>query len=196
MSAAFDASASSQLPNGGQHPPCAPNVADCVDMHFVAHQDDDLLFMNPDIATSIAYGNHVVSVFLTAGTAVGEDEFEPRLIEREIGILNAYAYMVDPFYSATERDDQDAMLAYWQLHDGAPITISTSYGTKQAIQYDFIGNSSFPVSIVSSACMRPTALPICARCGTARTRRSPPCTVLQAARWARRSVPRHTHATS
>lgn len=117
-------------------------------MNFVAHEDDDLLFMNPDIATSIASGNHVVTAFLTAGTSFGNDRYEATLISREVGILNAYAYMVDPFYSATTRDDEPAMLAHWRLHDGAPITISTAYGTKQAIQYDFVGNSSFSVSVV------------------------------------------------
>jgi hypothetical protein len=40
----------------------------CVDVRFVAHQDDDLLFVNPDIAASLAAGNRVVTVFVTAGT--------------------------------------------------------------------------------------------------------------------------------
>ncbi|MET9626510.1 PIG-L family deacetylase [Lentzea sp. NPDC006480] len=34
---------------------------------FVAHQDDDLLFMNPDIAMDVEAGNNVWVVYLTAG---------------------------------------------------------------------------------------------------------------------------------
>src|SRR4029079_10422235 len=82
----------------GKHPPCAPNVASCVDMYFVAHQDDNLLFMNPDIATSIQSGNHVITVHLTSGSA---GDGQAVLIAREHGILNAYAFMVNPNYSAT-----------------------------------------------------------------------------------------------
>ena len=33
---------------------CGGGTLPCVDARFVAHQDDDLLFMNPDISTSIA----------------------------------------------------------------------------------------------------------------------------------------------
>lgn len=42
-------------------------------MTIVAHTDDDLLFMNPDIATSIAEGNVATTVFVTAGDAGVED---------------------------------------------------------------------------------------------------------------------------
>ena len=37
------------------------------DLYIVAHQDDDLLFMNPDIQTSIAIGHIVKTAYLTAG---------------------------------------------------------------------------------------------------------------------------------
>lgn len=128
----------------GKHPPCAPNVASCVDMYFVAHPDDNLLFMNPDIATSIHNGNHVVTVHLTSGSA-GDDQ--ETLIGRERGILNAYAFMVNQDYAATVANTAnfDSMLAHWQLHGGMPITISTPHYSKQAIQYDFVGA---PLSLV------------------------------------------------
>jgi len=38
-------------------------------MQVVAHQDDDLLFMNPDIQNTINAGRPITSVFLTAGEA-------------------------------------------------------------------------------------------------------------------------------
>lgn len=40
-------------------------------MTIVVHPDDDLLFMNPDIAHSIAEGDVTTSVFLTSGDAGG-----------------------------------------------------------------------------------------------------------------------------
>ncbi|MFE0153320.1 PIG-L family deacetylase [Nonomuraea sp. NPDC059007] len=38
-------------------------------MHFLAHEDDDLLFLNPDIHQTIRAGYPIASVFLTAGEA-------------------------------------------------------------------------------------------------------------------------------
>src|SRR5229473_2796425 len=40
-------------------------------MQILAHEDDDFLFMNPDIANEIAAGVSTVSVYLTAGQACG-----------------------------------------------------------------------------------------------------------------------------
>ena len=40
---------------------------------IVAHIDEDLLFMPPDIATAIAAGEGQTCVFATAGDAVRED---------------------------------------------------------------------------------------------------------------------------
>ena len=59
-------------------------------MTIVAHTDDDLLFMNPDIATSIAEGNVATTVFVTAGDAGVEDWYWQ---SREEGIKAAYALM-------------------------------------------------------------------------------------------------------
>jgi hypothetical protein len=60
------------------------------DLNVVAHEDDDLLFMNPDIARAIRDGSCSRTLFLTAGDA-GEDETYWR--GREQGILRAYAIM-------------------------------------------------------------------------------------------------------
>ena len=65
-----------------------PTLAQChgiKDLAFVAHLDDDLLFMNPDIASNIEAGGCVRLVYLTASDA-GDDC-------RERGVRAAYAYM-------------------------------------------------------------------------------------------------------
>src|SRR5207253_2065746 len=60
------------------------------DMYVVAHEDDDLLFMNPDLATSIRGGHCVRTVFLTAGDAGQPSAYWEA---REEGMRAAYAYM-------------------------------------------------------------------------------------------------------
>jgi LmbE family N-acetylglucosaminyl deacetylase len=45
----------------------AAPAATTTTLSFVAHQDDDLLFMNPDIASDVEAGYHVWVVYLTAG---------------------------------------------------------------------------------------------------------------------------------
>lgn len=59
-------------------------------LQVVAHPDDDLLFMNPDIIRDIEAGACVRTVFLTTGDANRDDSYW-RL--REDGILAAYATM-------------------------------------------------------------------------------------------------------
>ncbi|HET7500021.1 MAG TPA: hypothetical protein VFK02_03435 [Kofleriaceae bacterium] len=115
---------------------CRPAGARSADVHVVAHEDDDLLFMNPDISTSIARGNHVVTIYLTAGATSGPADVS-FMVAREKGILNAYAYMVAPVDAVTSLFDEAATVAHWTLHDGAPIQVSTSSGVRQMIQYDF-----------------------------------------------------------
>jgi hypothetical protein len=118
----------------------------CVDLHVVAHQDDDLLFMNPDIQESITRGNRVATVFVTAGTN-GDLAY---LAAREQGILNAYAYMVSPSHAVLRRGDEADMLVHWRLHGGRPIAISFGGSTRRAIQYDFVSpiESGATVSVV------------------------------------------------
>lgn len=71
----------------------------CSDLYIVAHEDDDLLFMNPDIRNSIRLGNTVRTVFLTAGDASNPN---PAYWQgRERGILKAYAQMAGITYSAS-----------------------------------------------------------------------------------------------
>jgi LmbE family N-acetylglucosaminyl deacetylase len=57
-------------------------------MSVVAHEDDDLLFINPSVSDDIAAGRCVVTVFVTAG-----DSGRPRSYweGRELGSMAAYA---------------------------------------------------------------------------------------------------------
>ncbi|MGB6242122.1 MAG: PIG-L family deacetylase [Castellaniella sp.] len=57
---------------------------------FVAHPDDDLLFMNPDQYNAIRQGQCMRVVYLTAGD---RGEGQPYLQARERGIMAAYARM-------------------------------------------------------------------------------------------------------
>lgn len=59
-------------------------------MSIVAHTDDELLFQNPDIATTIAAGGAHTTVFLTAGDAGHGLGY---VMNREAGAKAAYSYM-------------------------------------------------------------------------------------------------------
>ncbi|MGC9667543.1 PIG-L family deacetylase [Planosporangium sp. 12N6] len=76
-------------------------------MQILAHADDDLYFMNPDLAQSVRSGAATVSVYLTAGEADGRNvpsndpnradapvDFERYAAARQNGIRAAYATMV------------------------------------------------------------------------------------------------------
>jgi len=60
------------------------------DLYIVAHQDDDLLFMNPDVKRSIEQQNTVRVIYMTAGD---NDEGVDYMLAREAGIREAYAAM-------------------------------------------------------------------------------------------------------
>lgn len=61
-----------------------------LELYVSAHEDDDLLFMSPDLQRSIRSGRPVRTVYLTAGDAgLGEDYWRAR----ETGIRAAYALM-------------------------------------------------------------------------------------------------------
>ncbi len=59
-------------------------------LNIVAHPDDDLLFLNPDLSTAISRGDCVTTVFMTSGDA-GRGKAYWGL--REEGIKAAYSYM-------------------------------------------------------------------------------------------------------
>ncbi|MFG2002429.1 PIG-L family deacetylase [Spirillospora sp. NPDC048911] len=63
-------------------------------LQVVAHEDDDLLFMNPDIQDVVTAGHETVTVFLTAGEGRAKTYDPQRYSEsRERGIRTAYARM-------------------------------------------------------------------------------------------------------
>jgi LmbE family N-acetylglucosaminyl deacetylase len=64
---------------------CRNNV-----MNIVAHQDDDLLFMNPDLVTGIQDGDCVHTVYITAGDG-GQSSYY--WLNRQLGSEAAYDYM-------------------------------------------------------------------------------------------------------
>src|SRR5262245_40563931 len=77
----------------------APDVADGEqllqplsgpELYFVAHPDDDLLFINPEIENSILQGRTVRVVYLTSGDAGQPASYWQG---REDGMLTAYAAM-------------------------------------------------------------------------------------------------------
>jgi GlcNAc-PI de-N-acetylase len=103
-----------------QHPriPCSPGVTPCIDMYVVAHQDDDLLFMNPDIQNSILSGNRVVTVFVTTGCLECDGSLDPDVVYwtgREKGAINAYTFMANPSQASTSADVLPAGWTYSPL---------------------------------------------------------------------------------
>src|SRR2546428_4254926 len=68
------------------HPDSAP-IAQATDLTIVAHQDDDLLFMQPDLYDTVRRGGGVTNVYVTAGN--GRHGFD--LSEtRYDGLMQAY----------------------------------------------------------------------------------------------------------
>lgn len=85
-------------------------------MTIVAHQDDDFLFMNPDIDRGIAAGLPHVAVYITAGDA-GEGEHYWR--GREVGAKAAYALMAGSDTWVDERVTLDV--------PGGQVSVTSSY---------------------------------------------------------------------
>ncbi|MFJ3203305.1 PIG-L family deacetylase [Streptomyces sp. NPDC086989] len=84
-----------------------PSVTEGSTLQIVAHPDDDLFFMNPDLSRSISTGIKVTTVYLTSGESDGRNEaHSPHLDDaagpadraayaeaRQNGIRGAYAQM-------------------------------------------------------------------------------------------------------
>lgn len=72
-------------------PPCPTPIPSAtptspVDVNFVAHQDDDILFMNPDILNSVVAGHRQVTVYITSGS-LGDETYA---MHREAGAIEGY----------------------------------------------------------------------------------------------------------
>ncbi|KAL4933071.1 uncharacterized protein BDV17DRAFT_279345 [Aspergillus undulatus] len=70
-------------------------------LNIVAHQDDDLLFLSPDLLHYIQTGQEVRTVYLTAGDSGQETSYWHG---REAGARTAYALMSDSPNTWTEKD--------------------------------------------------------------------------------------------
>lgn len=73
------------VPGSGGSSPTEPST-----VVVVAHQDDDLLFINPELKHTLDRGERLTTVYVTSGNAgMGMDY----VTERELGIRSAYAFM-------------------------------------------------------------------------------------------------------
>ena len=62
------------------------------DLNIVAHQDDDILFMNPDVLNAVVAGHHQVTVYITAGNVTEDDQ--AYAIQREEGAIAGYSKLL------------------------------------------------------------------------------------------------------
>lgn len=73
------------------HTPMTAESLPCArTLNVVAHEDDDLLFINPSVSDDIAAGRCVVTLFVTAGDAGRPSSY---WLRREQGSMAAYAAM-------------------------------------------------------------------------------------------------------
>jgi LmbE family N-acetylglucosaminyl deacetylase len=100
--------------------PAGAGAATCghTDMFFAAHEDDDILFMSPDLLEDVEAGDCVRTVFLTAGDA---GESSTYWHEREAGSRAAYAEMAGVADSWTESTPiVDGQAVHLSTLDGQP----------------------------------------------------------------------------
>jgi len=88
----------------------------------VAHQDDDLLFINPDLKRAIDRGEPLLTAYLTSGNAGMGMTY---VTEREMGIKSAYAFMAGAPNSWTCNPGAFAgkMIQTCQLDAGADVAL-------------------------------------------------------------------------
>jgi hypothetical protein len=103
----------------------------CHDLYIVAHEDDDLLFMSPDIPASIESGHSVRTLYVTAGDH-GEGSTTNYWRHREDGERDAYAAMAGVANVWTKSTPKPGVhlytlqaapqisLAFLRLHENSP----------------------------------------------------------------------------
>lgn len=100
-------------------------------MTFVAHEDDDLLFMNPDLIHSIKAGHCIRTVYVTAGDAgigkfywLGREQGSEAAYANMLGISNIWVERIvqlanNEFVSiASPRNNPRVSLIFFHLPDG------------------------------------------------------------------------------
>ena len=118
-------------------------------MSIVAHPDDDLLFQNPDISSSIEAGGGHITVFVTAGDAGDDQDYWE---SREDGIKDAYSEMagsddwVDSITTFSDGEEEfevrtaylesqpDIRLYFLRLPDGNPSGSGYSVTDEQSLE--------------------------------------------------------------
>jgi len=91
-------------------------------LFIVAHEDDDLLFQSPDLATRLQAGDVVCTVFLTAGdNGWGTGYWH----DREMGSLAAYAQMVGVRNAWTPREQPvgDKRIRTYRLKEAPNVSL-------------------------------------------------------------------------
>jgi LmbE family N-acetylglucosaminyl deacetylase len=139
-------------------PVTSAKAAGTTTLSFVAHQDDDLLFMNPDIASDIQAGYNVWVVYLTAGEVPERPamEYANQRIEgeraayaRAAGRANSWTY--EPMYFnghelATNRlNGTNVHLVFTYVHAAAG-ACDTPDGDPQGDLYRMLHDDSFVAS--------------------------------------------------
>ncbi len=119
---------------------------------FVAHEDDDLLFINPSILQAIQAGGNLRTIFVTAGDAGLAASYWQ---SRESGVLAAYAEMAGVANSWTQADAgvaghpiptftlagaRNISLAFMRLPDGNPGGTGFASTKNQSLQEIWTGN--------------------------------------------------------
>jgi len=101
--------------------PPGPALAAAEHLTIVAHQDDDLLFMQPDLADLADRRERLTNVYVTAGNATGGVEISDK---RNAGLMEAYAEAagVDSAWACGEIDLADHAAEHCRL-GGAPISL-------------------------------------------------------------------------
>ena len=87
--------------SGAALKPAAAFAGGAAVLNFVAHQDDDLLILSPDLLHAIRAGGNVRTVYLTAGDAGLHASYWQ---DRESGARAAYAEMAGAANSWTQSD--------------------------------------------------------------------------------------------
>ena len=93
-------------------------------MQVVAHEDDDLIFMNPDVDRTIGSGTTTVTVYVTAGE-YGASDPALRARTRQRGVQNAYAAM------AGVADGDDATQLEW---DRVAVPVASRYVERYSLR--------------------------------------------------------------
>lgn len=91
-------------------------------VNMVAHEDDDLLFMNPDVDQAIKRGSCVRTFYLTAGD---NNTGSAYAAQREAGARSAYAYMagVANQWTATTFTSNNHTLAMYVLQGNPNVSL-------------------------------------------------------------------------